>query len=99
MPTQCATAQEKEIVIRYLDVNDILLDSLVIEGISPKLKKIKEKALSRLGVDHTEDTYLRSWLKWLSDLNGLEFETPVHKAICDGIMEDPNAQRFMFWLA
>lgn len=92
--------KEQEITIRYLDIDDVLHDSMVLEGMEPgSLTGRKDKALKSLGIEHTEDAHLKSWIRAMSEENDVEYTMPSHPGIADAIMGAPAAQRFMFWLA
>lgn len=92
---------ERKITIEYLNMqsNDITNGILGETFAADRIKPIKERALANLGIEHTEDTPLNSWLKYLSDLNNLPFTRPAHKDLTDAIQENMATFRFMFWLA
>lgn len=90
-----------QVAIEYLnmDSKDVTNGLMGEAFASNRMADVKLRALGKLDVEHTEETPLRSWLKHLSEQNGLEYTLPAHVDIVDAIQSTPGAYRFMFWLA
>ena len=89
-------------LLRYLNCNqDLLNDSLVAEAFSPEsVREIKANCLSRLGIIlRPGELPLQSWLRHLSEINGVDYTEPCHPDLADAILDDMSARRFMFSLA
>jgi hypothetical protein len=88
--------------VPYLDVesDDIKNEILArVQGVS--VGDVKRAAIEKV----TEQPYpagdwqpVDAWLKWLHEINGLEYQKPPHPDITETIRLSPAAMRFLFWL-
>ena len=89
--------------LRYLEIitkglmNEVV-DSAFRPGVTQaaKIKILREK----LGIEvKPGETPLEAWLRAMAEENGLPVQTPAHPAIREAILFDPDARRFVWWLA
>jgi len=89
------------ITLRWLDVDDILRDSLLAEAFGQGVTQtLKDKALAHLGIARTaEEKPLTAWLRAMAEENGLPTAVPAVPALRNAVESSAGALRFVFWLA
>ena len=89
------------ITLRWVDVDDILRDSLLAEAFGQGVTQtLKDKALAHLGITRTaEEKPLTAWLRAMAGENGLPVAVPAVPELRRAVEESVSALRFVFWLA
>ena len=92
-----------EVKLRYLEVSPKgLADELADSAFHPaETRDAKAQILKeRLGIEvKPGETPLEAWLRAMAEENGLPVQTPAHPAIREAILFNPEAIRFIWWLA
>jgi len=79
-----------QITIEYLPLTGDDVSAMIYLEIAdpPKAHETKLRLLAKMGITPQGDELpQQAWLRYLSELNGLEFTTPCHRAIAEGITE------------
>lgn len=98
-PNTSLEKDEATIKLRWMEVSDILGNSLVVDALYG-IDDLKLKALSKLGIEPLEgEKPMQAWTRAMCEENGVEHTTPVCVEIREAIMWTPGAMKFMFWLA
>ena len=89
------------ITLRWIDVSDILGDSLLAEAFGQgTVQTIKDHSLARLSIARAEgENPLTAWLRVMAEENGLPVASPAVPALRRAVEESAGALRFVFWLA
>lgn len=96
---------DREYVIKWIELeSDYLKASMLyeIESGKEKINEIRWKMLKKKwNIDpiSEDEKPLHAWLRYLHEINGLPFQMPADSKITQMILENPGAQRFMFFLA
>jgi len=89
--------------LRYIEIDrNLMTKQIVSEALQDRneITEIKWRVLERLGIKRDgEASPLYAWLKTMCRENGLPETIPVPQELTDAILNDPNAYRFVWWLA
>ena len=92
---------EKEIKLRYLEVDAKMLEATIVAEMWAKeqMEEARRKALQNLGIELRDgEKPSDAWLRAMCEENGFEFSKPVPPEIANAIINNINVYRFYFWL-